>query len=201
MENNFNTKQELVLHLEAVKEAANTIEDAVRIALPIIRKFHGKQFTRRVSNQVQKAVDEALGEHKVSIIYELTNYHFGIEFYLGKRAYPVRRLNSEVSDWHYFDGELCRSLLTWNGFPNSLDADEFQARAETIIRTNRMLVYKYADAAEHFDEYRKAYADAVRTLQESCGAINPVFLENMVYTSDTRVSKAWLDKANEAVRK
>lgn len=195
MENNFNTKQDLILHLEAVKEATNTIEDAVRIALPIIRKFNGKQFTRRVSNQVQKAVDEALGEHKVSIIYELTNYHFGIEFYLGKRAYPVN------GSWHYFDGELCRSLLTWNGSPNALDADEFQAVAERLIRTNRMLVYKYADAAEHFDEYRKAYADAVRTLQESCGAINPVFLENMVYTSDTRVSKAWLDKANEAVRK
>lgn len=195
MENHFNTKQEVILHLEAIKEATKTIEDAVCIALPIIRKFHGKQFTRRVSNQVQKAVDEALGQHKVSIIYELTNYHFGIEFYLGKRAYPIN------GTWHYFDGELCRSLLTWNGNPDALDADDFQTKAETLLQTNRMVVYKYFDAAMNFDEYRKAYADAIRTLNESCGAINPVFLENMVYTTDTRVSKSWLDKANEAIRK
>ena len=195
MDNNFNTKQDVVLHLEAVKEAAKTIEDAVLVALPIIRKFHRKQFTRRVSNQVQKAVDEALGEHKISIIHELTDYHFGIEFYLCKRAYPIN------GTWHYFEGELCRSLITWNGSPNALDADEFQAVADTLIRTNRMLVYKYADAVEHYDDYLQAYAGAVRTLQESCGAINPVFLERMVYTTDTRVSKAWIDKAYEHVRR
>jgi hypothetical protein len=82
-----------------------------------------------------------------------------------------------------------------------VDASRFQVLADQMTSYNARLVYQYADAVEHFDEYRTAYADAVRALQEACGAINPLFLDRTVDTTSSRVSRAWWDRADEAVRK
>lgn len=202
MENKFRSQQDVVLHLEAVREAANTLKTAALITLETIRRFDGKQFTRRITNLAQKAVDEVLGEHVVSVGFEQTDYHFGVEFYLYKRAYPVqgRRLQMEVTDWVYFDKELWKSLTSYNGSRYALDASEFEKRAADMVKANSRLVFMYADAAEHFTEYQKAYLAALDDLRLACGDINPLFLDQMVYTTDRRISQAWEDRAQKAVQ-
>lgn len=202
MENNFRSQQDIALHLEAVREATRNLETAARITLDIVRKFDGKQFTRRITNLAQKAVDEALGEHVVSVGFELTDYHFGVEFYLYKRSYPVtgRRLQMEVTDWVYFDKDLWKSVTCYNGSRYALDASEFEKRTKDMIKANALTVYKFADAAEHFTEYQKAYLAALDDLHLACGDINPLFLEQMVYTTDARISRAWQDRAEKAIQ-
>lgn len=202
MEKDFNTRQDVVLHLEALKEASATIETAVRITLDIIRKFEGKQFTRRITNLAQKAVDEALGEHVVSVVYDVNDFHFGVEFYLSKRSYPVKRKHwkSEVTDWVSFDGDLYKSITCWDGDRYSVQASLFEKRAEQALKANARTIYKYADAVEHFDEYVLAYRKAVTDLQQACGSINPLFLDHMVYATDARVSRAWDEQAEKALQ-
>lgn len=202
MENKFRSQQEVALHLEAVKEATNNLKIAALITLDIVRKFDGKQFTRRITNLAQKAVDEALGEHVVSVGFELTDFHFGVEFYLYKRCYPVkgRRLQMEVTDWVYFDQDIWKSVTCYNGSRYALDASEFEKRTAEMIKANALTVYKFADAAEHFTEYQKAYLAALDDLRLACGDINPLFLEQMVYTTDTRISRAWQDRAEQAIQ-
>lgn len=204
MEKEFNTKQEVILHLEALKEASRTIETAINVTMGIIRKFDGKQFTRRVTNLAQRAVDKVLGEHVVSVGYDVNAYHFGIEFYLSKRSYPVktgRKLSdgTELVDWVYFDGELYKSITCWDGDRNAIQPSLFEKSAETTIKANARRVYTLTDAVEHFDEYTLAYAKAVKDLQQACGAINPIFMPNMVYTTDARVCRTWQEAADKAV--
>ena len=203
MEKSFNTKQEVILHLEALKEGARTLEVAVRATMDVVRKYDGKEFTRRITNQAQKAVDEALGANVVSVGFTRENGRQEIDFFLTKRSYPVtgRRLQREVTDWVRFDEELHRSLTRWDvsGYYAPVDADAFQRKADDMVRYNARLVFKYADAAERFDEYVLAYFKAVNEFQTACGAINPIFVENMVHTQDTRVSRAWEERADEAV--
>jgi len=205
MEKDFNTKQEVILHLEALKEASATIETAIRLTLDVIRKFDGKQFTRRITNLAQKAVDEALGEHVVSVVYDVNDFHFGVEFYLSKRSYPVktgRKMfdGTEVVDWVYFDSDLFKSITCWDGNRYELQASLFEKSAEQAILANDRTVYKYADAVEHFDEYTLAYDKALRDFQETCGAINPLFLANMVHTTETRVCRTWWENAEKAIQ-
>ena len=202
MEKDFNTKQEVVLHLEALKEASATIETAIRLTLDIIRKFDGKQFTRRITNLAQKAVDEALGEHVVSVVYDVNDFHFGVEFYLSKRSYPVqrKRWKDEVTDWVSFDGDLYKSVTCWDGNRYAIQASLFEKSAEQALKANAGTLYRYADAVEHFDEYVLAYRKAVTDLQQACGAINPLFLDHMVYTTDARVCRTWHEKAEQALQ-
>lgn len=205
MEKDFNTRQDVVLHLEALKEASATIETAVRLTLDVIRKFEGKQFTRRITNLAQKAVDEALGEHVVSVVFDMNNYHFGVEFYLSKRSYPVktgRKMadGTEICDWRNFSDDLYKSITCWDGDPYHLQASLFEKSAEQALKANARTIYKYADAVEHFDEYVLAYRKAVTDLQQACGAINPLFLDHMVYVTDARVSRAWDEQAEKALQ-
>lgn len=201
MKRDFSTQQEVALHLEAVREAARNIETAVLVTLDIIRKFDGKQFTRRITNLAQEAVDKALGEHVVSVHFERNAYHYGVEFYLHKRSYPVERpyLRTTRTDWVYFDGDLWKSLNCWDGKQYALDASEFERRAKDIIRANALLVYTYQDAVERFAEYRLLYANALGEFQRACGAINPLFMEGKVETVNRAVSKAWEEQAEKAV--
>ena len=198
----FNTKQDVVLHLEALKEGARTLEAAVRATMDVVRKYDGKEFTRRITKQAQKAVDEALGANVVSVGFTRENGRQEVSFFLGKRFYIAKsvRLGREVTDFVYFDGELWRSLTRWDvsDYYTPVDADVFQKKADDMVRYNARLVWKYADAAERFDEYVLAYFKAVNEFQTACGAINPIFVENMVHTQDARVSRAWEERADEA---
>ena len=191
----FSTQQEMALHLEALREATATLESAVRATMNVVRKYDGKEFTRRITNEAQKAVDAVLGADAVRVGFERENGHREISFYLGKRFYmspsgPVyfyKELNDRLADW------------TVTSYYAPVDASRFQVLAEQMTAYNARLVYQYADAVERFDEYRTAYADAVRALQEACGAINPLFLDRTVDTTSSRVSRAWWDRADEAV--
>ena len=203
MEKDFNTKQEVILHLEALKEASATIETAIRLTLEVIRKFDGKQFTRRITNLAQQAVDGALGQHVVSVVFDVTDYHFGLEFYLAKRSYPVKRGSvrggMDIVDWVNFDQDLQRSLICWDGNRYALRASDFERSASYALRWNACLVHKYQDALDRFDQHRDAYASALRSFQEACGKINPLFLDSMAYTTDARVCRTWQEEADKAV--
>lgn len=202
MENKFRSQQEVALHLEAVREATNNLKIASLITLDIVRKFDGKQFTRRITNLAQKAVDEVLGENVVSVGFDLTEFHFGVEFYLYKRSYIVKRprFNQEFTEAVYFDQDIWKSVTCYNGSRYALDASEFEKRTAEMVKANALTVYKFADAAEHFAEYQQAYLNAVDDFQMACGDINPLFLERMVYTTDTRISRAWQDRAEKAIQ-
>lgn len=201
----FSTKQDIALHLEALREATATLEKAVKATMTVIRKYDGKEFTRRITNEAQKAVDAVLGAHLVSVGFERENGHREISFYLVKRSYCVKRvrLHRDVTEAVYFDSELSSGLSDWSvkSYYDPVDADRFQVLADRMTDYNARLVYQYADAVERFDEYRTAYADAVRALQEACGAINPLFLDRTVDTRNTRVSRAWEERYEETVRK
>lgn len=199
----FSTKQEIVLRLEALREASATLAKAVKATMFVVRKYDGKEFTRRITNEAQKAVDAVLGAGVVFVGFERENGHRGINFSLVNRSYfvPRTRFGREVSDVVYFDSELCARLADWtvSSYYAPVDASRFQVIAGQMVAYNARLVYQYADAVEHFDEYRTAYDDAVRALQEACGAINPLFLDRTVDTRNTRVSRAWEERAEQAL--
>jgi len=176
--------EQLKRHAVSVKTAQMVLAGAVRIFLEEVDKADGKVLNKRLTNKTQERLHAELGQGFVYIDLDRGPYYDKVTFYLARH----RSFDDGAGHAIYIDGDLQTDLYLHEK-SGVVVAENFHKAAAQMMAYDESQVRRFQDAVTNFKQDQATYAAALAEFQRICSGLNPLLIDNRVYTYMD--SKAW----------
>ena len=179
----FENRENAEIYAAALSNGCDQVIGACRIFAEVAKRWDGKRFTKRFTEEVNTALHERFGSivydgatfynvsvHKVGYTPYSTGYELQFEFSLRKRDVKVN------GAWRYFDSEICRHLYVELSEGNRIDARAFEEAARKVAQVVLQTQTRYNEAVRFWDKNVAILTEIDEFIKERIADVNCLFV-------------------------
>lgn len=155
----FENRENAEIYVNALSNGCDQVIGACRVFAEVAKKWNGKRFTKRFTEEVNNALHERFGSivydgatfynvsiHKVGYTPYSTGYELQFDFSLRKRSVKVN------GAWRYFDAEIYSIITVELSEGNRIDAETFEKAARKVAQVVEQTQTRYTEAVRFWDK-------------------------------------------------
>lgn len=179
----FENRENAEVYVNALSNGCDQVIGACRIFAEVAKKWNGKRFTKRFTEEVNNALHERFGSalyegvpfynvniHKVGYTPHSTGYELQFEFSLRERSVYVN------GAWRYFDSEICSNLYVELSEGNRIDAEVFEKAARKVAQIVLQTQTRYTEAVRFWDKNVAILTEIDEFIKERIADVNCLFV-------------------------
>ena len=191
----FENRENAEIYVNALSNGCDQVIGACRVFAEVAKKWNGKRFTKRFTEEVNNALHERFG----SIVSEgVTFYNVNIHKvgytpystgYVLQFDLSLHRCSVEVNGaWRYFDDEIYSTITVELSEGNRIDAETFEIAARRVAQVVEQTQTRYTEAVRFWDKNVAILTEIDEFIKERIADVNCLFVDSTCRYFTTRKS-------------
>ena len=185
----FENRENAELYTSALSNGCDQVIGACRIFAEVAKKWNGKRFTKRFTEEVNNALHERFGsviyddDPVGAVFYNVSIYKTGYTLHsIGDELmfeFSLRERSVEVNGvWRYFDSEICNNLYVELSEGRRIDAEAFEKAARKVAQIVLQTQTRYTEAVRFWDKNVAILTEIDEFIKERIADVNCLFVDS-----------------------